>query len=320
MSSIQTTNNIYGAKPLNGWSLFFNLAQGNITPGKYWLGKTYRRKFVIRSLCMPFHTYRYLSEMAKNPLFNQIIKAQPGLPCRLQRPWMALGIGLGQKQSSINNHYLQFCHALPRNLIDGYFSDRGAVLAKITGKDQKEFSVKLRAEDFLGKEGEATLQFCDEQNTTLALLTFTLVRYNNKQAIFIGGLQGARNHTPHESIHSATKSCHGLFPKRLLTEAVINLAQQLSAEQVIAVSNRNHIYASWRYRTKKKDKLLADYDEFWQSLGAVQDVKGNFIFPLQMPRKAIEDIASKKRAEYRRRYELLDQISAQITQRCQLPG
>ncbi|SFN06289.1 hypothetical protein SAMN05216516_102163 [Izhakiella capsodis] len=320
MSSIQTTDNIYDVKPLNGWSLFLDLAQGNLTPGEYWLNKTNRQKFVIRSLCMPFNSYRYLSELAKHPLFDQIIKAQPGLPCRLQRPWMMLGLDIGQKRSHIYDHYVQFCHALPRHLLDGYFSDRGALLAEFIGKGQKKFSVRLCAEDFLSKEGEATLQFCDEKNISLALLTFTLITIDNKRTLFIGGLQGAKSLTPHENIQAATKYCHGLFPKRVLTEAAINLARQLSAERIIAVSNSNHIYESWRYRAKKKDKLLADYDDFWQSLGAERDAKGNFILPVQMPRKAIENIVSKKRAEYRRRYELLDQMSEQITQACQQPG
>ncbi|WP_099706059.1 VirK/YbjX family protein [Erwinia sp. OLSSP12] len=291
-----------------------------MTPGKYWLEKKYRRKFVIRSLCMPFHTFFYLSEMAKNPFFNQIIKAQPGLPCRLQRPWMALGISQSQKLAGINNHYRTFCEALPANITDGYLSDRGATLAEISGKNQEKFSIKLTAHDFLSKEGEASLQFCDEENTVLALLTFALVNIDNRKTIFIGGLQGARNETPHEKIQLATKSCHGLFPKRLLTEAMINLARQLSVEQVIAVSNVNHIYASWRYKSRKKDKIHADYDQFWESLGAVQDAKNRFVLPLQMPRKAIDDIASKKRAEYRRRYDLLDQLSAQIAQHCPLAG
>jgi uncharacterized protein VirK/YbjX len=34
--------------------------------------------------------------------------------------------------------------------------------------------------------------------------------------------------------------------------------------------------------------------------------------PLQMERKSLEEIASKKRAEYRRRFELLDEIEASV--------
>ncbi|WP_218729131.1 DUF535 family protein, partial [Enterobacter chuandaensis] len=37
--------------------------------------------------------------------------------------------------------------------------------------------------------------------------------------------------------------------------------------------------------------------------------------PLQMERKSLEEIASKKRAEYRRRFELLDEIEASVKSR-----
>ncbi|MGS6579831.1 DUF535 family protein, partial [Enterobacter hormaechei] len=79
-------------------------------------------------------------------------------------------------------------------------------------------------------------------------------------------------------------------------------------------SNATHIYRSWRYRKKKEGKLLADYDCFWRSLGGQQQENGNFALPLTMPRKPMEEIASKKRSEYRRRYILLDSLLQQVSQ------
>ena len=38
------------------------------------------------------------------------------------------------------------------------------------------------------------------------------------------------------------------------------------------------------------------------------------MLPLAMPRKPMEEIASKKRAEYRRRYALLDSLTQHVTQ------
>jgi uncharacterized protein VirK/YbjX len=36
------------------------------------------------------------------------------------------------------------------------------------------------------------------------------------------------------------------------------------------------------------------------------------MLPLALPRKTLEEIASKKRAEYRRRYTLLDTLAEQV--------
>ncbi|VFS44114.1 protein YbjX [Enterobacter cancerogenus] len=203
---------------------------------------------------------------------------------------------------------------LPAALLNGYLSNQGATLLTLTGKDEQQFTVRLCADAFLDKEGEATLAFCDHQHTVLAEMTFTLCEFNGKSTLFIGGLQGAKAHVPHELIQGATKACHGLFPKRLLVEAAMTLGAAFPVEQIIAVSNATHIYRSWRYRKKKEGKLLADYDSFWRSIGGQPQDDGNFALPLTMPRKPMEEIASKKRSEYRRRYELLDSLIAQVTQ------
>ena len=41
------------------------------------------------------------------------------------------------------------------------------------------------------------------------------------------------------------------------------------------------------------------------------------MLPLVMPRKPLEEIASKKRSEYRRRYALLDSLIQQVNQATQ---
>jgi uncharacterized protein VirK/YbjX len=87
-------------------------------------------------------------------------------------------------------------------------------------------------------------------------------------------------------------------------------------QQIRAVSNETHIYRNIRYRRKKQGLLHADYNSFWQSLGAVADASGDYILPLAIPRKPMEAIASKKRAEYRRRYELLDSLHTQTASLC----
>ncbi|PVF10603.1 DUF535 domain-containing protein, partial [Yersinia pestis] len=49
---------------------------------------------------------------------------------------------------------------------------------------------------------------------------------------------------------------------------------------------------------------------FWLSLGGNPDTEGHFRLPTKIVRKPLTEIASKKRAEYRRRYVLLEQLEA----------
>lgn len=317
MSSIVDISLSNLPQPKSGWQLFKNLAFGEIAPGLAWKKTAYRRKFMLRSLATPLSTARLLSELAKHPHLMQMLQVQPGLPCRLHRPWLTVNMDRQRALESLSWHYQMMCRQLPATLAHGYLSKQGVTLLTLTGKDEQQFTVRLCADAFMDKEGEATLVFCDSQNTALAEMTFTLCQFEGKSTLFIGGLQGAKAHVPHELIQGATKACHGLFPKRLLVEAAMTLGAAFPVEQIVAVSNDTHIYRSWRYRRKKEGKLLADYDSFWLSIGGEKQDSGNFMLPLVMPRKPMEEIASKKRAEYRRRYALLDSLIQQVKQATQ---
>ena len=73
-----------------------------------------------------------------------------------------------------------------------------------------------------------------------------------------------------------------------------------------------HIFRGERYEDKNK-KILSDYDTFWEAVGGERDNEGYFHIPVAIARKDIAEIASKKRAEYRRRYELMDAIQSQMS-------
>ncbi|MGK9172680.1 VirK/YbjX family protein [Yokenella regensburgei] len=296
-----------------GWQLFRALATGELRPGRAWQNPAYRRKFVLRSLLMPVSTASLLSGLAKHPDLLPMLHAQPGLPCRLHRPWLSLVMDKKRTLEALSFHYQAFSAHLSAPVRMNYFTSQGITLAELSGKNEERYTIRLVADANLDKEGEATLVFCDAQQTTLAEMTFALCEYQGKRTLFIGGLQGAKANVAHDAIQFATKACHGLFPKRLLLEACTGIAAFMEMEQIVAVSNTTHIYKSLRYRKKKQGKLFADYDSFWLSLAGEQHADGAFLLPSTIVRKPMEEIASKKRSEYRRRYELLDALQAQVT-------
>ncbi|WP_426347381.1 VirK/YbjX family protein [Cronobacter universalis] len=299
----------------SAWQLFRLLATGQKTPGLAWQNPAYRRKFILRSLATPFATRRWLAVLARHPMLDALLHAQPGLPCRLHRPWLSVNVSRKAALAALEYHYQHIVRLLPNALMQGHLMRQGVTLATLTGKNDAQYCLDLAAVADLDKEGETTVIFRDVAGIVLAEMTFTLCEADGEPVLFIGGLQGAKAWVEHDQIQLATKACHGLFPKRLVLEAVCLLAQRFAVSQILAVSNETHIYRSWRYAKKKKDKLHADYDSFWASLGGYKDVQGLYHLPLQIARKSLEEIASKKRAEYRRRYALLDSMTAQIDAR-----
>jgi uncharacterized protein VirK/YbjX len=301
--------------PVHSWRLFLALSQGRYQPGPTWRKPGWRRKFILRSLAMPLATARLLNGLTQLPQAQTLLQAQPCLPCRLHRPWlMASGMGRSQVLDAIFFHYQQMDHTLPREAMQDYLSPLGWTLAWLEGKDGASYRLALSADCDLDKEGEATLALYDSQDIALAQLTFTLCRWEGITTLFIGGLQGARARLGHGHIQKATRQCHGLFPKRLVLEAARQVALRLGARQILAVSNHTHIYRSWRYRLSKRSVFLADYDAFWREMGGEPGQEGHFLLPLTTLRRPLAEIASKKRAEYRRRYALLDAMNAALEQ------
>lgn len=314
MSQIAVSSRI-ATMPVHSWQLFLALSQGRYQPGPTWQKPGWRRKFILRSLAMPLATARLLNGLTRLPRTAMLLQAQPCLPCRLHRPWlMAPGLRRSQALDALFFHYQQMDKTLPPSAMQDYLSPQGWTLAFLEGKDGDSYRMTLSADCDLDKEGEATLTLYDEQHIALAQLTFTLCRWDGITTLFIGGLQGAKARLGHSHIQKATRQCHGLFPKRLVLEAARQLALRLGARQILAVSNHTHIYRSWRYRLSKRSVFLADYDAFWREMGGEPGQDGHFLLPLTTLRRPLAEIPSKKRAEYRRRYALLDAMNAALEQ------
>jgi uncharacterized protein VirK/YbjX len=64
--------------------------------------------------------------------------------------------------------------------------------------------------------------------------------------------------------------------------------------------------------------LSFDYDVFWADAAGVPDAEGWYQLPLRTQRRTRETMAAHKRAQYMRRYQLMDAWASQI--RAQLLG
>ncbi|MDC9594506.1 VirK/YbjX family protein [Xenorhabdus sp. IM139775] len=296
----------------SGMKLFADLVGKRVTPGEHWHSSSNRTKFALRSLLTPVTTLKLLNGLARTPHYLDILKKQPSLPCKLHRPYLSINFKRKQIVGALNEHYQLLFKQLESTVISRIFDIHAYLLATLQGKNET-FLIYLDSLDNLNKEGELSLYITTAENVILAKCAFTLLTIDGKQTLFIGVLQGpAKGDNALEMIRHATKECYGLFPKRLLIEAICRFAEHMNCEQILAVSNETHIYRSIRYWHKKKNQMVADYNAFWESLSGVRKENNDFHLPSFIERKSLEDIPSKKRAEYRRRYQLLDELENNI--------
>jgi uncharacterized protein VirK/YbjX len=128
--------------------------------------------------------------------------------------------------------------------------------------------------------------------------------------ILIGNLQGpSTGESGPALIRTLTHASEGLWPPWLLLQVLRMLAQLWGVSLLVGVDPDHHVKGRWNLR---KSRLRFDYRAFWAECGGVRLVSGNWKLPVQVEQRALADVPAKRRAMYRRRYEMLARIQAQV--------
>ncbi|MBI0095064.1 MULTISPECIES: VirK/YbjX family protein [Gilliamella] len=301
------------SQPKSKWQLFNWLCTGKLPLNELWLKSTYRFKFFFRTLFLSPITFKLLDKLRLYPLLGYYLSCQTNLPCKLQRPYLASCLSQQERFEALAYHY-DFLAKHPDSMTKAFYNPNIAfVLADVKVKNDANIKIAIQARNKFAREGEISLYFYDNDGIDLATVTFTIMQYQQKTTLFIAGLQGTGHREARIRVQQATKQCYGLFPKRVALEAILVIARYFNLEQIVAVGNKTHIYNNWRYNSRQ-ERILSDYDDFWLTIDGKQDSNGLFILPNQIYRKSLDEIASKKRSEYRNRYALLDQLENSITE------
>ena len=307
-------NNITNmSQPKSKWQLFNLLYTGKLPLNELWLNWTYRYKFFLRTLFLSPITLKWFDKLIQYPLLGYYFSCQTNLPCKLQRPYLASCLSQQERFEALAYHY-DFLARHSDSMTKAFYNPNIACeLADVKVKNDANIKIALQARNKFAREGEISLYFYDNDGIDLATVTFTIMQYQQKTTLFIAGLQGTGHREARIRVQQATKQCYGLFPKRVALEAALVIARYFNLEQIVAVGNKTHIYNNWRYNSRQ-ERILSDYDDFWLTIDGKQDSNGLFILPNQIYRKSLDEIASKKRSEYRNRYALLDQLENSITE------
>jgi uncharacterized protein VirK/YbjX len=126
--------------------------------------------------------------------------------------------------------------------------------------------------------------------------------------MIVGNVQGDGRDRA-DLYRSLTKSLHGMRPRDFLMHMLKILAQEIGCQEILGVSDAAHRSSNVLSRAKK----LAVYNEIWREHGGIEDESiGFFRLPARLSKRTDEEIPKRKRALYRHRYELLDELRGRI--------
>ena len=129
-------------------------------------------------------------------------------------------------------------------------------------------------------------------------------------SVFIGAIQGANSDNATELIKETTKLSHRYRTKNLILYMFRAVVRSLGVKHIYAVSNEGY-YANNHVRRDRK--LKTDFGAFWLEAGGNKTDDARFYeLPLVEPRKTMEEVPTRKRAVYRRRFDFLDAIDETV--------
>ena len=178
---------------------------------------------------------------------------------------------------------------------------------------EKELAAFLLFEPGQRKEGLLSVMLRLEEGALYQIVFWLNKAPNGEMAMWIGAMQGPNMENAKEVVKQVTKACHAYRTKNLILYMAQAVARSLGLKHIYAVSNEGY-YANNHIRCDRK--LKTDFGAFWEEVGGhVTDDARFYELPLVEARKTMEEVPTRKRAVYRRRFAFLDDVDAQIEEK-----
>jgi uncharacterized protein VirK/YbjX len=265
-------------------------------------------KIRLRALLHWRQTPDWLELLNSHPAFSEYLRNYPKFLYKIYRPYVSHALSPAQRLETVRAHYqFMFRRGLGQTIARA--SNGPVVLGEAVGKSGLVYQVQLRTVNMFEREGELALQLVQDDKV-LYTVAFAVAPRDGVPAISLGCLQGGKLEDAREAIRTATRELHGIRPKQLMANLVQQLGHDYGCERMVMVSNRNRVI----YKAIRNGRVLADYDQLWQELGARVRADGDFELECAAPAAPdLEQIPSKKRSEARKRYELVRSLAAAVS-------
>ncbi|MCD8338593.1 MAG: VirK/YbjX family protein [Burkholderiales bacterium] len=275
--------------------------------------KGFKRYIVFRIRCFfhPKDVQELLEFFNGNELRRQILERNPSVVEQATRAFFYLKSTWNERTEIVKNHFLILEKLFkPEFLEILYVKEQDIVLWEEEWQG-KPLSLVLHFEGGQRKEGCLSLLLLyDGELLYQIIFWLAYAKDGVTPVIYVGALQGMKNGS--QLIKELTKAFFGYRTKNLIFYGLRCFAKDIGAKVIYGVTNEGY-YAMNHIRLDRK--LKTSFNDFWKECEGIQfdDVRF-FEIPVEETRKSIEEVKSSKRAQYRRRFEKLDQIQTSIDQ------
>ncbi len=244
--------------------------------------------------------WRALRNVTPGTQLAAVMAARRGLVHVVAWPYLHRAWSVRQRVDTVVAHYRQIEAARWLQVPLG----TRRVLATL-GEPEAGLTLQIDQPDWLAQEGELALSLF-EGDLRLYSMAFSIGQRKGRPVIYIGAIQGRSVEGAGERYAELTRRFHGCRPRDLLVQALFMVAEELGIERAYGICDYYRHFRQPRLLARlDKNIRTADYDEIWRDRGGVETVDGFFEMATRFEPRPLEEVAAKKRAMYRRRYEML---------------
>lgn len=246
----------------------------------------------------------------ENRLLLRDLDARPQLMGFVVWPYIHSGWSVLQRFEALSQHW----QAMNTDMAAVAISPTESLLVT----DMSEASAGLRLvidrAPWCLREGSLVFnQFLNEER--LMSLSFSFGIQDGERVAYVGGIQGSNVDSALEKYREISKGLERMRTRDFLIKAFQFLTFHLGVKRVLCVSEEQRHHRHPFFARSKSEKLHLNYDEIWQEHGGMPDGDGFYRLGSLPIIRPMEDIATKSRPLYRRRYALMDKLSADISSR-----
>ncbi len=243
---------------------------------------------------------------------SNLINENPFPMEQVTRSFFYKGSNFSERSKLIREHYAY----LEMVLADGWMkkisvTDSPYEIWRHQGGDVN-WSAKLNFNGGQRKEGLLSITMFFNNRPLYQVIFWIAKNKNGEYSQWIGALQGPSSANANALIKETTKLAHRYRTKNLILYMVMALARAFSLKHLYAVSNKGY-YAMNHVRRDRK--LKTNFGEFWAEVGGYETDDYRFYeLPLVEQRKTINEVPTRKRASYRKRFAFQDDVDTQIAE------
>ena len=268
--------------------------------------------YFLRTLLHPNASVAYFHLIERTPTLKALVEKYPSWLLKTQRPYLSKSLSASKTVDLIDQHYTWLGSLLPKNVAEQIIFTLNTTIARIETRNGAHYKLTLSPAETFEREGELLLRLWHEEScgdVLVGIIAFSIITSSDARPnLLIGCVQGPRPEHGPVLMKQATRNFHGRRPLHFLLGALLSISRVWGAE-VLGIRKHQHVLQHW---SRLRRKFTFDYDRFWKEADGRLDRRGIYQLPSCLPRRAISEVPSSKRSEYRRRYALEENVDLQV--------